>query len=499
MGEAFVAARCKRHRQAVAGWRCAGCGAALCPDCVWASRTGSTTYVACGLCRELVEPITFARAVQRPFAARLGEALAYPFAVATFTAIAATAAVIWLVGFVPIIGWILASGVKWAFLFAVIRQTSRGARHFEQPDVADLAEYAAPALRGFVATAIVWVPATLRLVQTLAAEDGSFLGSLADPVLWLILLAGVLYAPAAILIASIGGGVLSMLNPVFVVRAVARLGADYAIAVGVVIASLAAGAALELAAGAAVGFVPVAGTIVTLAAGLYGPALAAHVLGLLLYVRGDALGLGPESDYQVPVLGDTPPRGREPVLETTAVAPAPPPEPIALEADAAPAAPARAAPPAPAPQSPAARSAAARVAAVEPRAPAPPPPAQPPADALARVAAALSAGALVDAARLYAAAREPAGLGAAQLYAVARGAAQGGAHALAARALHAAALSGDPAVAPDALLGLARLYQARLGRPADARQVLAHLASTYPASPAAEHARAALATAPPQG
>jgi hypothetical protein len=417
----------------------------------------------------MADVITAPRSVLRPFTSELGRALLYPFSLGTLAAIAATALGMWLFSHVPLVGAILSYGIYWGFLFAIIRQASRGAEHFEQPDVVELHEYALPALRGFVATAIVWAPAAARFGASLWSGSTPA-EALADPVLWLMLVAGLLYAPSAIMHAAWGGGVLQMLNPVRVVGAAVRLGLDYAVAVAVVTALLGAGIAIELALTPALGSIPIVSRVLSTMAGLFGPAVAAHVLGVLLHTRGDALGLGPAEDYAVPVLAEASPCGSEPVLATTVAAPA-------------------------APSTPPAGSPAARFTAVVP--PAPTGTGAP--SGHAAIAAAVAANDLARAASLYG----ELGPGAPPLpprllFQVARGAAQSGAHALAARALQAAAKSGDAAVAPDALLVLGRILQGKLGRAAEARQVFRHLVQRYPDSAAARHAHAALGAAAPE-
>jgi TolA-binding protein len=102
------------------------------------------------------------------------------------------------------------------------------------------------------------------------------------------------------------------------------------------------------------------------------------------------------------------------------------------------------------------------------------------------------------AARYAALAARPPALPPPLLFEVAKGAAQAGDYALAARALVAAARTLDPAVAPDALLILGRIYRSRLGRPDDARSVLQQLLARFPGSAAAAQARALLdPTTPP--
>jgi len=199
------------------------------------------------------------------------------------------------------------------------------------------------------------------------------------------------------------------------------------------------------------------------------PIVAARVLGVLLHVRGDSVGLGDPDHYREPVLGAAQPRGAEPVLETVAPEPA---RVTAIELEPEPTAAV-----APAPAAP-----------VEPA---------PAADPVRAIEEAVVASDGPRAAALFATYRGPASAIAPRtLFLVARAAADAGQHALSARALHAAGSAPDAAVAPNALLVLARVLERRLGRGGDARKVLAHLVARWPASDAARQARELLGAPP---
>jgi hypothetical protein len=94
------------------------------------------------------------------------------------------------------------------------------------------------------------------------------------------------------------------------------------------------------------------------------------------------------------------------------------------------------------------------------------------------------------AARFAALPATPTTLPARLLLQVAKGAGGEGAPAVAARALRSAARSRDPAIAAEALLGLARLCLDGLRRPAEARAAIDELLARFPESPAATQARA---------
>jgi hypothetical protein len=332
-----------------------------------------------------------------------------------------------------------------------------------------------PALLGLIATALVWVPAVARGIHVVLHGGVP----LRDPVLWLLLVAGVVYFPIAVAHAALGGSILGLLNPIPMARSALRFGADYLVAVGALVALAILHATLLVAGAVLLGRIPVVSEVLRHALALVAPLMGARVIGLLLFVRGDAIGLGRDEDYLEPVLVGATPRGAPPVLSRL---PAPPPVTAPLEPELEPTPPAIALTPRPG------ALIAERIERVEPPAPA---------DPAVAVAEAVRRGDLRAAATAFAALDGKTGAVPPRvLFQAAKGAAQGGDHALAARALTAAARTFDPAVAPDAMLVLGRIYQQRLARPDDARKVLEELLRRFPESGAAVQARALI---PPVG
>jgi hypothetical protein len=370
----------------------------------------------------------------------------------------------WALSHVALLGSILRAGIFWALFFAVIRQGSRGVPGIESPDFSDLwSDVVRPALLGFLGLAVIWVPG---LVWISLRPGGPFAPIVLDPVLLVLVIAGALYAPMALLHAAVGGSTLGMLNPVGIMGAAVRLGRDYLIAFAVLAILAMLGVGVEVLAGATLGSLPVISGIAREFVGLLAPVIIARVLGLLLYVRGDDLGLGMPEDYLEPVLAGAVPRGTPQAQAGSSHAPAGQP------ADPAP-----------------------RVDAIELDPPAGPAEGTP--SPVAQISAEVQRGNLATAARLFAALRAPSdGLSGQILFQVAKGAATSGDHALAAHALEAAARTEDPAVAPDALLVLGRIYLQRLAQPARGKAVLQQLVARYPKSVAAAHARKLLAPEP---
>lgn len=335
---------CQRHPAAPAGWRCQACEAALCVECAEGRRVGSVELVACGLCGGAAPPILVHRD-QVPLARRLSGAwrfLVTPGGIQSLVAISGVLALLawmahWTFVFLRVLPLALYFGVFWGTFFALLRGASRGDSDPELPEFVDLfRDGILPGLRGLVVMAVLWLPllARARMKTDVFAWDPQFLFApdmLADPVLWGMLLVGLLWLPMALILTATGQPLRSVFNPVGVFLRALRLGGDYLLAVGVLLV-LVLVHALAHALGARLLAANVfvvsrwGAELLTCVA----PFLGAHVLGLLLYVRGDALGYSAAGDSLRPVLGDARPvRQPPPLREALAPAPESSPEPTA--------------------------------------------------------------------------------------------------------------------------------------------------------------------------
>src|SRR5436305_389466 len=85
-----------------------------------------------------------------------------------------------------------------------------------------------------VGTALIWGPAAPYgiLGKLWDIDEVLSLRDLADPVLWLLVVAGALYVPMALMAAATDISLLGMLNPVAIVRSIRRVGRDYFTATG---------------------------------------------------------------------------------------------------------------------------------------------------------------------------------------------------------------------------------------------------------------------------
>ncbi|WP_224369241.1 tetratricopeptide repeat protein [Hyalangium versicolor] len=355
--EKTTPARCRSHPEAGAGWSCNNCQAPLCPDCVAVRRSMSTEYLSCGLCQGQAVPILVHRS-RIPLATQLRGAWRYPFTPTGLAVLAglsflltvcrwAAASTFLLLKFMPTV---IGLGIFWGAFFHIVRATARGERELDTPDYSEVfTDCVSPAMRGLVGTTLLWLPGLLYLLfikgwdvskpmdEMLSNPAFYVSGGLpqldwsqvvGDPILWLIVLAGALYLPMALLFAAAGQSVLRMLNPVAVLFAARRLGRDYLITLGALaVLTVALVLGHVVAAGIHALELPLLSRLGAEFVTCLAPFLMAHVLGLLLYNRGDEIGYGSPTDYLEPVLGDARPRVAAPSLRPASIAPAePPPE-----------------------------------------------------------------------------------------------------------------------------------------------------------------------------
>jgi hypothetical protein len=273
-----------------------------------------TRLTVCLTCGELPEAITLHRAQEKPYVLRLLSAPLWPLQPQGLMLMFAIGVVRALLSYSPL-GVLVSSCVLAAACFAMLRASARGNNDFELFDSTDLFnDLLAPGFKGLLAFLIVFAPAGLYAAVRLhgfSGEAGDAVMRVAlDPVLWLALLAGIAWAPMAVMFAASGGGVLSMLNPIEVVRAASRLGPSYIVAIGVLCA-LTIPWLLAMGVGTLISAIPIPfiPRIIDYTLACYVPFIAVRVLGLLLYTHGDEVGYGVPGDYLVSVLPGVEPRG----------------------------------------------------------------------------------------------------------------------------------------------------------------------------------------------
>ncbi|QSQ16644.1 hypothetical protein [Myxococcus landrumensis] len=332
---------CQTHRSALAGWRCLVCQAALCPECAVGERIQTVELVRCGLCGGDAEVLRIHRGVV-PLAHRLKSAWRYPFS------LPAVQLVLALGTFLAVMGWVATmvpffirlpvlffyAGTFWATFFGLVRESARGDTSLDIPEFTELGrDVLVPGLRGVLVFLVASLPA---LAFALLAYPGVGAATdvfswvilwrippalVRDGMFWLLLVLGALWLPTGLLLAASHQPARQLLNLRLALRMVRGLGSDYGVAIaalaGLVPVHL---AAHVLAAGLRTVNFPFIPHVLAECITLVVPLLAAHILGLLLYVRGDQVGYGEPREYLEPLLGGTRPvRDAPPLVEHMAM------------------------------------------------------------------------------------------------------------------------------------------------------------------------------------
>ncbi|WP_375766451.1 hypothetical protein NR798_32835 [Archangium gephyra] len=333
-------ARCKRHPSATAGWRCDGCGAPLCPECVEARRMQTVDLLFCRECGGQAETLVLHRSEQASFPDRLGQVWRYPFTRQGLMVAAGLGAAMAIAGFMTQVTLIVArlapaavsAGIFWGAFFSLMRSTLRGEREVPIPDYSDVfSDWLVPALRGMVASSVVWLPLPLYLVLSGGWNVSQYMDGLLsdpmfymtgrfhsipgeqlleDPVAWLLALTGLAWLPMTLMMAMTGAGLLDILNPVTGLQRILRLGRDYAVALGALLTLGLVYLVVHLVSSSLrdIPFEIIISRWLAQVLECLVFFVMARVLGLLLYTRGDAIGYGAPSDYVTPVLADATPR-----------------------------------------------------------------------------------------------------------------------------------------------------------------------------------------------
>ncbi|REG36270.1 B-box zinc finger protein [Archangium gephyra] len=327
-------AHCKRHPTATAGWRCTDCAALLCPECVEARRMQTVDLLFCRACGGRADTLLVHRSELASFSQRLNQVWRYPFTRQGLLVVAGLGAVMAFVGFMTQVTLIVArlapaaigAGLFWGAFFSIMRASVRGENEVPIPEYSDiLADWFLPALRGLLATSVVWLTLLLYLASAGGWDVFQYLDRLAsdpmfymtgrfhsipgerllgDPLAWLLGLAGLAYLPMALMMAVTSNSLLDTLNPLTAVRGMLRLGRDYVVALGTLFALGLVYLAVRVVSASLreIPFELIVSRWLAQVLECLVLFVMARVLGLLMYARGDALGYGAPSDYVTPVV-----------------------------------------------------------------------------------------------------------------------------------------------------------------------------------------------------
>ncbi len=219
----------------------------------------------------------------------LAGAFTYPFRGTTLLWVAVVLVATTVLRFVPIVGGLIAVSAELGFLFAVLRSTAEGQAEMnvEASDLADYSLWFRPLIKYVAALVVSFAPA---LAVQVALDGGVFGENGTSTFGWLLYVlaaGGVLYLPAALVVAAHSDGCLGVLNPAAGLSFIARIPGPYAVTV--VFLAVAAGVCVGMMAAAAALDVPVLGVVARSVAALYGPLVAMRMLGLLMAEHAEEL------------------------------------------------------------------------------------------------------------------------------------------------------------------------------------------------------------------
>ncbi|MBX3188624.1 MAG: hypothetical protein KF819_16525 [Labilithrix sp.] len=213
----------------------------------------------------------------------LAGAFMYPFRGTTVMWLVAVLVATTFLQFIPLVGGLVALSAELGFLFAVLRSTAGGADtlRIDARDIADVSLWLAPLGKYVMAMAVSFAPAVVAAVL-LGDASGAV-----SPVVYGAGAVGLLYFPAALVVAAHSQGCLGALNPLAGIALIGKIPGAYVLTVFFVAIALGVGGGMLRAAAAIE--VPLLGAIVRSVAALYAPVVAMRLLGLLLAENAEHL------------------------------------------------------------------------------------------------------------------------------------------------------------------------------------------------------------------
>jgi hypothetical protein len=269
---------------AVVTYRCPRCDRYLqesSPGDIKKIHAGSGFVRACAACGSALVQETSRAARSLP--GLLAGAFVYPFKGSTLMWVAAIVVGTTVLSFVPVIGGLLALSAELGFLFTVLKSTAEGSDELkvDTSELSDVSTWIRPIAKYFFAFLISFGPAVVAAL-VVPREPGQLLLAV-----YALGAAGLVYFPAALVLAAHETGCLGVLNPVAGVQLIARVPGPYFVTVFFVGVAAAIGGLMT--SGASMVAVPLLGGLLRSVAALYAPVVAMRMLGLLVEENAEAL------------------------------------------------------------------------------------------------------------------------------------------------------------------------------------------------------------------
>ena len=314
--------RCSKHAGKRAGWRCESCQQNLCPDCAAHSGLTNTSAVLCVHCGGLAQRLMVAKP-RRPYWEMLPTFIKAIFSLEGVLQILAVSVAIILTNLIPFVGGVISKFIFISYYFRVILQAAHGAERLPEPtDFTDISDIIGPMLRFFMASLMIWLPAALYIGFTVGIS-GFSLKALSGGVVLLLVIAGVLYFPAAIIVAAISDSALAVINPAITVRMILRFPGEYLLTVAVwgLLNVLDGFIWFNLLIWGSKFHIPIFVPILVTMIGMIIPVFTGFILGRLIYQNAEHFKLLGKDDLHEPELPDAMPRGTREADAAAAVAP----------------------------------------------------------------------------------------------------------------------------------------------------------------------------------
>lgn len=241
--------------------------------------SGSTVTLACPRCDSVF--MQNESRVVKPLVPELATAFYYPF---RWTTLIVTLVIVFLAagaGFIPVVGGFIAAGIRFGWLFAILRAASDGSEDVEV-DASNIGgslfEWIGPGIRFFLATFVAFLPALIAA------------SALGDPTSFLVgalVVFGLLYLPAGVIAAAEANVWYAPLNPAPALMLIARIPGAYAIACVMLIVLF--GISSGVVAAVSRIEVPFVGAILAGILGYFPLVAAARMLGILVYEKREEL------------------------------------------------------------------------------------------------------------------------------------------------------------------------------------------------------------------
>lgn len=299
---------CSNHLVNDARFRCAGCVADLCTDCVRQVAIRRGTIEQCRMCDGLVTAIAAADLRQRALAtgsraylSRLGEFLQFPLSKSILFMLLGLAVfaapLYWAVGHnispgLALFGFMVMKGLEASIYFRMVAETGRGKTDLDPPDFGDLWEdLMAPffrylaALAPFIIAIAMWGDqlGSYTLAFVLFDYDPRLIADFPLPAT--LCLVGIVFLPLGTIIAAVSESFIAVLTPSMWINVLRVLGTTYLVGAALFYATMAVEVLLWvplLLEVRAEHSIPVVTTLITIALAYVPMAIRARLLGGLI-------------------------------------------------------------------------------------------------------------------------------------------------------------------------------------------------------------------------